>query len=114
MLRNFPVQVTGAELLRLACCMITESGIRICATLHDALLIELTNQKLHDQVELAQRLMAEVSRVVLFDSEVRTTCRSRDFPCGSTEAGGPATWKTMMRQVRKRDALPKSREHRRS
>ena len=30
-LRNFPAQANGAEMLRLACCLATERGIRICA-----------------------------------------------------------------------------------
>ena len=39
MLRNFPMQATGAEMLRLACCLGTERGIEICAPVHDAVLI---------------------------------------------------------------------------
>lgn len=39
-LRNFPMQATGAEMLRIACCLLTEVGIRVCAPVHDALLIE--------------------------------------------------------------------------
>jgi DNA polymerase family A len=36
-LRNFPMQANGAEMLRLACCFATESGIEVCAPVHDAL-----------------------------------------------------------------------------
>src|SRR3954464_13305113 len=39
-LANFPMQANGAEMLRLACCLATERGIRVCAPVHDALLIE--------------------------------------------------------------------------
>jgi hypothetical protein len=39
MLRNFPMQANGAEMLRLACCLGTERGIEICAPVHDAVLI---------------------------------------------------------------------------
>ena len=39
-LRNFPMQANGAEMLRLACCLATERGIRVCAPVHDALLVE--------------------------------------------------------------------------
>ena len=31
MLRNFPMQANGAEMLRLACCFTTEAGIKVCA-----------------------------------------------------------------------------------
>ena len=39
-LRNFPMQAHGAEMLRIACCLATERGVRVCAPVHDALLIE--------------------------------------------------------------------------
>ncbi len=39
-LRNFPMQANGAEMMRLAACLITEADILVCATLHDAFLIE--------------------------------------------------------------------------
>ena len=38
-LRNFPMQANGAEMLRLACCFAVEQGIRVCAPVHDAILI---------------------------------------------------------------------------
>ena len=39
-LRNFPMQANGAEMLRLACMFGVEAGIKICAPVHDAILIE--------------------------------------------------------------------------
>ena len=39
-LLNQPMQSNGAEMLRLACIFATEAGIRVCAPVHDALLIE--------------------------------------------------------------------------
>ena len=30
-LRNFPMQAHGAEMLRIACCLATERGVRVCA-----------------------------------------------------------------------------------
>ena len=39
-LRNFPMQANGAEMLRLACIYATEPGLRVCAPVHDAILIE--------------------------------------------------------------------------
>jgi hypothetical protein len=40
MLRNFLLQANAAEMLRLACCLILDKGINICAPIHDAVLIE--------------------------------------------------------------------------
>src|SRR5262249_55505267 len=39
-IRNFPMQGNGSEMLRLACCLATEQGIRVCWPVHDAILIE--------------------------------------------------------------------------
>ena len=39
-LRNFHMQANGAEMLRLACCLGIERGMKICAPVHDAVLIE--------------------------------------------------------------------------
>jgi DNA polymerase-1 len=37
-LRNFPMQANDAEMLRIACILLTEAGVRVCAPVHDALL----------------------------------------------------------------------------
>jgi len=38
-LLNFPMQANGAEMIRLAACLASEAGLRICAPIHDALLL---------------------------------------------------------------------------
>ena len=50
-LRNFPAQATGAEILRLACCLATERGIAVVAPVHDALLIESDARDLDERCE---------------------------------------------------------------
>ncbi len=69
--RNFPCQANGSEMLRLACCLATERGVRVAAPVHDALLIEAPE----DEIELARTLtreaMAEAARVVLGGFELR-------------------------------------------
>ncbi len=59
---NFLVQANGAEMLRIACILITEAGIRICAPVHDAVLIEAPLEELDERVGQAQELMSEASR----------------------------------------------------
>src|SRR5262249_39085861 len=34
--QNFAMQATGAEMLRIALCLLTEGGFHVCASLHDA------------------------------------------------------------------------------
>jgi hypothetical protein len=58
--------------------------------------------------------MAEASRIVLLDFELRTDVSAARFPKRLYGAGGSAMWNKMMRQLRKTDAVAKSREHWRS
>ena len=62
---NFPCQAHGAEILRLACCMLTEAEIRVCCPVHDAVLIEAQTCDIRDVVDKAKGIMAEASRIVL-------------------------------------------------
>jgi hypothetical protein len=49
-LANFPCQANGAEMLRLACCLLVERGIGLCAPVHDALLIEAPLDELDEAI----------------------------------------------------------------
>ena len=42
------MQANGAEMLRLACCFATERGVRVCAPVHDAILIEAPGEGHND------------------------------------------------------------------
>jgi len=68
-LRNFPMQAHGAEMLRIACCLATERGVRVCAPIHDALLIEAPISLIGDAVPTTRGAMAEAAAKVL-DSDV--------------------------------------------
>ena len=67
-------------MLRLACCLGTENGIRICAPIHDAVLIAAPMDQLEDAVQMMRGYMAEASRVVLDGFELATESRSILYP----------------------------------
>jgi hypothetical protein len=94
-LRNFPMQANGAEMLRLACCLATEAGIRVCAPMHDALLVEATLAELDDVVAKTQRLMAEASSVVLGGFELRTEVQAVRAPNRWHDPKGQAIWSAL-------------------
>ena len=71
-LSNWPCQANGSEMLRLAVIAAVENGIRVCAPVHDALLIEAPEDEIDAAVCLTRRLMGQASRVVLSGFEVRT------------------------------------------
>jgi DNA polymerase-1 len=64
-LRNFPMQGNGAEMLRLACIFASERDVKICAPVHDAILIEAPLSELEDSIKTAQSAMSDASAVVL-------------------------------------------------
>jgi len=79
-LRNFPVQANGAEMLRLACCLVTEAGISVCATLHDALLIEAPLSMLDAAIAKTEQAMSEASEIVLHRFRLRTAVQTVPYP----------------------------------
>ena len=101
-LRNFPMQANGAEMLRLACCLISEAGIKVCAPNHDALLIEAPLAGLGDAVASARRPMAEASTVVLDGFALRTSVRMVRAPDRWTDSRGHAVWAAVERALAER------------
>jgi DNA polymerase-1 len=96
-LQNFPAQAHGAEMLRLACCLIVESGIRLCCPIHDAVLIEAREDEIDAVVERTRRCMAQASRDVLGGFEVQTDAEIFHYPDRymDTRRGKPM-WDLMM------------------
>jgi len=90
-LRNYPVQSTGADILRLACCLGIEAGIKICAPVHDAVLIEAPLDKVARHVFQMQAIMAEASRQILGNGfELRT--EAKVFTDRLEDPRGLSTW----------------------
>ncbi|MBS0289749.1 MAG: DNA polymerase I [Proteobacteria bacterium] len=79
-LQNFPMQANGAEMLRLACCFVIEAGIKLCAPVHDAILIEAPLNELEQAVQTTQQLMAEASAIVLNGFRLRTDATYIRYP----------------------------------
>jgi DNA polymerase-1 len=96
-LANFPCQAHGAEMLRLACCMLVEAGLGLCAPVHDAVLIEASVAAIDAEVERAQAIMAEASRIVLNGFEVDTDAEVVKYPHRYLDEAGKDFWNTVMR-----------------
>lgn len=98
-LRNWPLQADGAEMLRLACCLVTEAGITVCAPNHDALLIEAPLDRLDEAIASTQRMMAEASSIVLDGFTLRTSVRVVRAPDRWTDHRGHAVWTAVERAL---------------
>jgi hypothetical protein len=94
-LRNFPLQGNGAEMLRLACCLATERGIRVCAPVHDALLVEAPADDIDAVVGATQGAMREASELVLPGFPLRTEARVVRWPGRYADERGRRMWDTV-------------------
>lgn len=98
-LRNFPMQANGAEMLRIACILLTEEGIRVCAPVHDALLIEAPLDELDQAVAKTQALMAEASHLVLDGFELGSDVKLVRYPDRYMDERGVTMWNTVMNLI---------------
>jgi DNA polymerase I len=103
-LRNFPMQANGAEMLRLACCLATESGIEVLAPVHDALLIGAKLDQLDSAVTGMLAAMAEASRSVLGGFELRAKPKAIRPPDRFQDPRGIAMWNQVLASIANRQA----------
>ena len=91
-LANFPMQANGAEMLRLACCLVTEAGIKVCAPVHDAILIEARLEELDEIVERTQQLMSDASAHVLGGFRLNSDADVIRYPDRYADERGTKMW----------------------
>ena len=102
-IRNFPMLANGAEMLRLACILGTEQGIRICAPVHDAILIEAQVDILESEAIKTQAAMANASRYVL-GHELRSEVKLFSYPNRFTDKRGDEMWNALCHILAKTSA----------
>lgn len=95
--RNFPMQANGAEMMRLACSMLTERGIHICCPVHDALLIEATVEEIEEVVRRTQAVMTEAANIVLAvpGFELQSEAKIVRYPDRYWDPRGVTMWRTV-------------------
>jgi DNA polymerase-1 len=101
-LRNFPMQANGAEMLRLACILTTEKGIKVCAPVHDAILIEAPLQDLDSAISETQEIMAEASAIILGGFKLKTDADVVRHPDRYMDEGGQSMWDRVTRILAER------------
>jgi DNA polymerase-1 len=100
-IRNWPVQATGADILRIACILATRHGIRLLAPVHDAVLIEAPVDRIEDDVAKMQEIMRRASRIVLNATaagthELRSDAKIIRYPDRYTDERGDEIWAHVM------------------
>jgi hypothetical protein len=91
-LRNFPLQANGAEMLRWAVILAHQRGVRICAPVHDALLIEAPIEQIEDAVAICRQAMADASELVLPGFPLRTEAKIFRAPDRYQDERGTKFW----------------------
>ena len=83
---NWPVQATGADILRMACIEGHRRGLQLCGSVHDAVLIESSLERIDADVALMREIMRRASRVVLGDLSCEPASTSSAIRTASTTA----------------------------
>lgn len=105
-MRNFPLQANGAEMLRLACIAATERGIKVCAPVHDALLIEADADQIEAVIAETESIMREASRLVLDGFEIRTDAKIVRWPDRYMDPRGERFWQIVWELIEELEPLP--------
>lgn len=79
-IRNFPMQANSAEMLRIACILMEEKGLFMCAPIHDAILIEADEDEIVRAAEIARQCMAQASIIVLDGFELSSETEVIRYP----------------------------------
>ena len=94
---NWPMQAHGAEMMRIACCLAVERGIKLCAPIHDALLIEAPINQIDADVAALKQCMADASELVLGQGRVcRVDAEIIRYPDRFMDENGAAMWEQVM------------------
>ena len=90
---NWPMQAHGAEMMRIACILAVERGIKLCAPIHDALLIEAPTAEINEGVSRLTECMREASEAVLGDGKVcRVDADIVTYPDRYMDENGKDMW----------------------
>jgi hypothetical protein len=96
-IRNWPIQATGADILRIACILAARHGIKLLAPVHDAVLIEAPIEQIEADVALMREIMRRASRIVLNADpsgthELRTDYTIVRYPERFSDKRGAQIW----------------------
>jgi len=96
-LANFPMQANGSEMLRVAVIKANQLGVEICATVHDALLIQAPINKIDKATEDTQQAMEEASELILKDFRLKTDVKLIKWPHRYFDERGSGMWEKIMK-----------------
>ena len=114
-IRNWPVQSGCADLFRLAYLWATRYGLTLIAPVHDAVLLESSEERIDADVALMKEIMRRASRVVFNPTaagtiELRTDAKIIRYPDRFTDSRGVELWEVVLRLLAERRERMAQRE----
>ena len=94
-LMNFPMQSNGSEMMRIAIAA-TESGIQVCAPVHDAFLIAAPLERLDEDVAKMRDMMSKAGWAVTGGLSIRTDAEVVRFPGRYMDERGSGMWEKVV------------------
>jgi DNA polymerase I len=98
---NFPVQGNASEILRIACCLVTEAGFEVCCPVHDALLVRCKIEDIDRTVAEVKAMMTKASQIVLGGFAIKVGYEITKYPDHLTDKRGTKMWAAVMEQIEK-------------
>jgi DNA polymerase I-like protein with 3'-5' exonuclease and polymerase domains len=96
-LANFPMQANGSEMLRVAVINAHHLGVEICATVHDALLIQAPLDLIDKAALDTQQAMVEASELILKGFSLKTDTKVFKWPDRYFDEQGGGMWSRIMK-----------------
>lgn len=96
---NFMMQATGAEMLRHACIELAKANVSVCATVHDAILIEATADQIEQKVAESQAIMKAASEAALNGFSLSSDAKIFKYPKAFYEKRGAEMWSKIQNKI---------------
>lgn len=94
------MQANGAEMMRLACCELTERGVMVCCPVHDALLVEGDAADIDNVIAATRAAMERASELVLGAGRIaRTDVDVVRHPERYADEAGVEMWDRVMARL---------------
>lgn len=103
--KNYLMQTNGAEMMAYAVCLASKSGVKVCASLHDAILIESDLSEVELSIRKTKIAMKSASRAVLKGYETKIDTKIIKYP--ERFNSGHETWNVVENYLVRNNLLQK-------
>ena len=100
--QNWPVQTSGAEIMRLVVILAVDAGVRLCMPVHDGFLIRTTPDRLDADVAKMRAIMRWAGRLVT-GMDIRVDCKTVSYPDRYMDKRGRRMWDYLLKLLEQRE-----------